>query len=126
MNNPLTRLMFDKAFADANMFSEKSAKLLLTMYTEMLEPEPDLSKLHVITNDLAANIKQAENSFRTMMATNPLNTSGLRLYANFCTCINELEKSNIALADADRLEASKNEEGHATRIAKAKKLSLKF
>lgn len=79
----LSRLAFERCSAEAHRAVSKSSQKQLAFWTEMLDPRPDLSRMHTLAREINDSIQQAERSFAELFLINGQSVPIMRLYASF-------------------------------------------
>jgi hypothetical protein len=99
----LNRVTFEKYSADARKFVLRASLRQLAFWTELLDMQPDLSRLHALSSDMNDAITAAERSFMELFAINPQSLAVMRLYASFNSyvCCNP-DKAAVLLQEAER------------------------
>ena len=107
----LNRVTFEKYSADARKFVLRSAMRQLSFWTELLDTQPDLSRLHTLSSEMNDAISAAERCFIELFAINPQSLSIMRLYAAFNSyvCCNP-DKAAVLLQEAERIEDQKSKD----------------
>lgn len=107
----LNRVTFEKYSMDARKFVLRAAMGQFAFWTELLDVQPDLSRLHAISSDMNDAMQAAEKCFAELFAINPLSLSIMRLYAAFNAYVcGNVDKASVLLQEAERIEDQKSKD----------------
>jgi PAS domain S-box-containing protein len=107
----MNRVTFEKYAADARKYVMLSAQKQLAFWAELLEAQPDLSRLHRLSTEINDGVVAAEKCFSELYAINPQSLAVIRLYAAFNAHVTmNLDKSVALAAEADRLDDLKTKD----------------
>ena len=110
----LNRVTLEKYASDARKFVQKAANRQLAFWAELLDPQPDLSRLHSLSSEMNDAIAQAERAFTEIFAIDGQSMAMMRLYAAFneYVCCNP-DKASVLLQEAERIEDQKSKDRHS-------------
>ena len=96
-------MAFEKFSVDARKHVQRAAIRQLSFWQELLDPLPDLSRLHRMSTDMNSAIQSAETAFSELFAINAQSLAALRLYASFnLLVLLNSEKAGVLFAEAER------------------------
>jgi hypothetical protein len=107
----ISRVAFDKHATDARRNVQRAAARQLAFWTELNDPVPDVSRLHVLANETNEAIRAAEVDFAEVFHLAPQALAQLRLYAAFTLHVTaNADKASVLLAEAERIEDVRSRE----------------
>jgi PAS domain-containing protein len=110
----LARVSFEKFSADARRNVLLAAQRQASFWAELVDPMPDLSRLHRLSSETSAAVAAAENAFAELSQINNSSIAVIRLYAAFnLIVLGNAEKASVLTQEADRLEDAKAKDHRA-------------
>lgn len=126
----LNRVAFEKHLADARRMVQRTLARQVAFWGELASPAPDITRCHRLCSEINSAMAAAEHAFVQLLELNSQSLLVLRLYAEFTMyVVNNGEKANVLLAEAERLEEQQSKEheretGAAIRIMEATNLDI--
>jgi PAS domain-containing protein len=109
----LNRVAFEKHLADAKKHVNNALRCQVEFWGELAEAMPDVTRCHQLSSAMTSAISTAESAFYQLLQLNSQSLLVLRLYADFTMyVVNNQEKANMLIADAERIEDQQTKDYH--------------
>ena len=101
----IARVEFEKYLSDARKSVQRAGLRQLNFFTELVNPLPDLPRLHRLSSEMNASIADSERNFARLFALDPQSVLSMRL----CSSFNEYvlcnsEKAALLASEAERID----------------------
>jgi PAS domain-containing protein len=107
----MSRVNFEKNCMEVRRNVMRASSRQVAFWTELAEPCPDLSRLHLLSYDTNAAIRAAEANFAEIFSLSPGALVQMRLCASFHFHVTgNIDKASVLRAEADRLEDARSRE----------------
>lgn len=101
----LARVEFDKYLLDSRKNVQMAAKRQLAFFAELVNPLPDLMRLHRLSSDMIQAVGDSEKTFTQLFAMDPQSVVSIRLYSGFNEYVLcNSEKAALLASEADRID----------------------
>ena len=96
---------------------QRAAQRPLAFFTELLNPKPDLMRLHHLSSEMTSAIVEGERAFAELFALDPQSILALRLSSAFNEhVLCNSEKAAVLVSEADRIEDMKSKDAAGAAI----------
>jgi PAS domain S-box-containing protein len=107
----VARVAFEKHMQDARYHVLRAALRQVAFFTELVEPTPELSRLHSLSAQIMSSISTADNAFRELLALSPMSIAVMRLNSAFQSYVSRnFDKAAALVAEATRVEQQLSKE----------------